>query len=210
MKKKQLNNPTIATMYQRAFRLALTLICLFLLINLGFSSSFDSHEIIAKQTHHTARSLALQMSYAAKDALSNNKPKQLKTIVNNMVKDPYVVSASIFDKYGALIIQSDDSFLYQEYLKQPNAMPGISKLSSPIIQPMFNGKIRTGFVRITYLSRAAMSEGHNYFHKLSRQIGLMLILSCILTWLTARTIKRWQVNRYTKKILKQTKSSELE
>jgi len=205
MKKKQLNNPAIATMYQRASRLGLTLICLFLLINLGFNSSFDSHEIIAKQTHHTARSLALQMSYTASDAFNNNKPKQLKSIVNNMVKDPYVVSASIFDKHGTLISQSDDSFLYQEYLKQPNAMPGISKLSTPVVQPMFDGKIRTGFVRITYLSHAAMNEGHNYFHQLGRQVGLMLILSCILTWLTARTIKRWQVNRYTKKILKQVK-----
>lgn len=205
MKKKQLNNPVIATIYQRISRLALTLICLFLLINLGLTSSFDSHEIIAKQTHHTARSLAFQMSYSASDAINNNQPEQLKPIVNNMVKDPFIVSASIFDKHGTLIIQSDDSFLYKEYLKQPNALPGISKLSSPVIQPMFDGKSRIGFVRITYLSRAAMNEGHNHFHQLGRQIGLMLILSCILTWLTARTIKRWQVNRYTKKILKQTK-----
>jgi len=205
MKKKQLNNPVIATIYQRASRLALTLICLFLLINLGLNSSFDSHEIIAKQTHHTARSLAQQMSYAASNAINNKQDKQLRTIVNNMVKDPFVVSASIFDKYGTLLIQSDGSFLYQEYVKQPNAMPGFSKLSTPVIEPMFNGKTRIGFVRLTYLSRAAMSEGHNYFHKLGRQVGLMLILSCILTWLTARTIKRWQVNRYTKKILKQEK-----
>jgi len=205
MKKKQLNNPVIATIYQRVSRLALTLICLFLLINLGLTSSFDSHQIIEKQTHHTARSLAFQMSYSASDAINNNQPEQLKSIVNNMVKDPFIVSASIFDKHGTLIIQSEDSFLYKEYLKQPNALPGISKLSSPVIQPMFDGKSRIGFVRITYLSRAAMNEGHSHFHQLGRQIGLMLILSCILTWLTARTIKRWQVNRYTKKILKQTK-----
>ncbi|SFC75709.1 AhpA/YtjB family protein [Pseudoalteromonas denitrificans] len=205
MKKKQLNNPLIATIYQRVSRLALTLICLFLLLNLGFNSSFHSHEILAQQTQHTARSLAQQMSYAASDAIVNNNPKQLKLIVNNMTKDPYIVSSSIFDKYGVLIIQSNNSFLYQDYMKQPNAMPGISKLSSPIIQPIFNGKKRLGFVRITYLSRAAMSKGHNYFHQLGRQIGLMLILSCILTWLTARTIKRWQVNRYTKKILKLNK-----
>ena len=205
MKKKQLNNPVIATIYQRVSRLALTLICLFLLINLGLTSSFDSHEIIEKQTHHTARSLAFQMSYSASDAINNNQPEQLKSIVNNMVKDPFIVSASIFDKHGTLMIQSEDSFLYKEYLKQPNALPGISKLSSPVIQPMFDGKSRIGFVRITYLTRAAMNEGHSHFHQLGRQIGLMLILSCILTWLTARTIKRWQVNRYTKKILKQTK-----
>jgi len=205
MKKKQLNNPVIATIYQRVSRLALTLICLFLLINLGLTSSFDSHQIIEKQTHHTARSLAFQMSYSASDAINNNQPEQLKSIVNNMVKDPFIVSASIFDKHGTLVIQSENSFLYKEYLKQPNALPGISKLSSPVIQPMFDGKSRIGFVRITYLSRAAMNEGHSHFHQLGRQIGLMLILSCILTWLTARTIKRWQVNRYTKKILKQTK-----
>ena len=61
---------------------------------------------------------------------------------------------------------------------------------------MFDQGKRVGFVRLTYTFPAAIREGHDYLHEVSKQIALMLILSVVLTWVLARKIKRWQVKRY--------------
>ncbi|MBE0362923.1 membrane protein [Pseudoalteromonas ulvae UL12] len=201
MKKTQLQNPAVASIYQRITRLSLALLCLFIFINIAFNTSFESHEILLKQSHTTARSLALQMSLTARDAIKEDDNTALQRIVDNVVKDPHVQSAAIFDQHGLLISKSANGYLYKEQLNQPKALPGISKLLTPVIEPITSksGK-RLGFVRLTYLSMAAMNEGHSYFHQLGRQIGLMLILCIVGTWLIARTIKRWQVMRYIRKI----------
>ena len=201
MKKTQLKNPAVASSYQRLTRLSLALLCLFIFVNVAFNSSFQSHDILLKQSHTTARSLALQMSLGARDALKDEDQPALQRIINNLVKDPYVQSAAIFNQFGELIVKSDNGYLYKEQVNQPKALPGVSTLLTPVIEPIVtqSGK-RLGFVRLTYLSRAAMSEGHSYFHQLGRQIALMLILSIVGTWLVARGIKRWQILRYIRKI----------
>ncbi|ATC95694.1 AhpA/YtjB family protein [Pseudoalteromonas tunicata] len=201
MKKTQLKNPAVASRYQRLTRLSLALLCLFIFVNIAFNSSFQSHDILLKQSHTTARSLALQMSLAARDAIRVDDKAALERIVNNLVQDPYVQSAAIFDPFGELITKSNNGYLYKEQINQPKALPGVSQLLTPVIEPIISqsGK-RLGFVRLTYLSRAAMHEGHSYFHQLGRQIALMLILSIVGTWLVARGIKRWQVLRYIRKI----------
>ncbi len=202
MKKIQLKNPIIASIYQRISRLSLTMICFFALIYMGYNSSFQSHDILYKQSQITSRSLILQMSYWAKDAIKQRNKLQLHHIANDVIKVPYIHSAAIFDQYGTLLAKSDNSKLYQHHTDK-QAMPGINKELTPLVESVFaNGK-RIGFVRISYESHKAMSAGHSYFHSLGRQIGIMLILCCVLTWLFARTIKRWQIKRYNRKVSQQ-------
>ncbi len=205
MKKKQDSNPAFASHYQRLSRLTLAAICIVILTHLGLNTSFHGHEILDNQAQATAQSLGKQFALSAVPYVIEEDIAGLSQLTNNFASDAFIQSAYVFDKYGLLIAKSDNSSLYSNLLETPNSVPGITTLSSPIVQNIMHNEKRIGFARITYSFPAAIKTGHEYLHDVSQQIALMLIVSCILTWVLARKIKRWQVKRY---ILKSETSDE--
>ena len=196
MKKNQDRNPAFASTYQRISRLMIAAICFIALTHIGFNTSFKGHQILNNQSQTTAQGLAKQLALSARFAIKDQDTQALTRLVNNFAQDEFIQTAAVFDKFGNLLSQSDFAASYQDLLKTPNALPGLSKLATPIIDDVFVEGERVGFVRLTYTFPAAIREGHEYLHEVSKQIALMLILSVILTWVLARKIKRWQVKRY--------------
>jgi membrane protein len=196
MKKNQDRNPAFASTYQRISRLMIAAICLVALTHIGFNTSFKGHQILEQQSKTTAQGLAKQLALGARTAIKEQDKKPLSQLVNNFAQDEFIQTAAIFDKYGNLLVQSNFAASYQDLLKTPSALPGLSKLATPVISDVFDQGKRVGFVRLTYTFPAAIREGHDYLHEVSKQIALMLILSVVLTWVLARKIKRWQVKRY--------------
>ena len=196
MKKNQERNPAFASTYQRISRLIIAAICLIALTHIGFNTSFKGHQILNKQNRATAQGLVEQLSLGASFAIKSQDEKALNQLVNNFAQNEFIQTAAVFDKHGNLLAQSDFAASYQDLLKTPNALPGLSKLATPVISDVFVNDKRIGFARLTYTFPAAIREGHDYLHEVSKQIGLMLILSVVLTWVLARKVKRWQVKRY--------------
>ena len=196
MKKKQERNPAFASTYERVSRLIIAAICLVVLTYIGFNTSFKGHQILDNHSLNSAQGLAKQLSLAVKDNIVNTDIQALNRIVNNFAQDEFIQTAAVFDKQGNLLSQSKFAPSYQALLATPNALPGLSKLSTPVIQDVFVDTQRIGFVRLTYTFPAATRIGHDYLHELGKQIVLMLILSVVLTWVLARKIKRWQFKRY--------------
>lgn len=199
MKKNQDTNPAFASNYQRITRLMLAAICIIILTHLGFNTSFHGHEILANQSQMTATSLSKQFALSASPYVEKNEQTALVRLVNNFAQDRFIQSAAIFDKHGKLLAQSEHATLYSERLSDPISMPGISQISSPVINDIIADGQRIGFSRITFSHPAATKIGHEYLHDVSKQVAVMMIVSCILTWVLARKIKRWQVKRYIRK-----------
>ncbi|WP_372768189.1 AhpA/YtjB family protein [Pseudoalteromonas sp.] len=196
MKKNQDRNPAFASTYQRISRLMIAAICLIALTHIGFNTSFKGHQVLNNQSKATAKGLAKQLALGARFAIKGADNKMLNRLVNNFAQDEFIQTAAIFDKQGNLLAQSNFAASYQDLLETPSALPGLSKLATPVISDVFDQGKRIGFVRLTYTFPAAIREGHEYLHQVTKQIALMLILSVILTWVLARKVKRWQVKRY--------------
>ena len=146
------------------------------------------------------KSLTQFSALNAKNPLIEKNKQQLTTLCNNISKDEFVLSATIYDKQGVVLASSDNWQSHHVYGLLPDSSPGISKLKTPFVEQVISDDNRPiGFVSITYLTRAAVSASHNHFHDLGRQVLLMLVIACIFTWQLGRGLKRWQVNRYIQK-----------
>jgi len=159
--------------------------------------------ITASQKKRLVRLLlatACLMALNAKTPLIEKNKPQLNALCNNISKDEFVLSATIYDQQGILIANSDNWQSHKVYGQILESTPGISKLKTPFIEPVVSDDDRpVGFVSITYLTRAAVTSSHNHFHDLGRQVLLMLVIACIFTWQLGRGLKIWQVNRYIQK-----------
>jgi membrane protein len=170
----------------------------------GVNSSFQSHQLLYDSADSTAKSLTQFMALNVKTPLIEKNKPQLNAICNDISKDEFVLSATIYDQQGILLASSDNWQSHHVYGQLSDSTPGISKLKTPFMEPVISDDDRPiGFVSITYLTRAAISDSHNHFHDLGRQVLLMLVIACIFTWQLGRGLKRWQVNRYMQKTSEQ-------
>lgn len=200
MKNNHIKNPISASLRQRLVRLSLAAACFLLLTWVAVNSSFQSHQLLYDNADSTAKSLTRFMALnAQRPLLEKNKPA-LNALCNNISKDEFVLAATIYDQQGVLIASSDNWQPHHLLGKLPHSTPGISKLKTPFVEPVISTDDRPiGFVSITYLTRSAISQSHNHFHDLGRQVLLMLVITCIFTWQLGRGLKRWQVSRYMQK-----------
>ena len=204
MKNNHLKNPLTASQKKRLVRLLLAAGCFVLLSWVGINSSFQSHQLLYDNANSAAKSLTQFMALNAKNPLIEKNKPQLTTLCNNISKDEFVLSATIYDKQGVVLASSDNWQSHHVYGLLPDSSPGISKLKTPFVEQVISDDNRPiGFVSITYLTRAAVSASHNHFHDLGRQVLLMLVIACIFTWQLGRGLKRWQVNRYIQKTSEQ-------
>lgn len=204
MKNNHINNPVSASVRQRLVRLSLAAACFLLLTWVAVNSSFQSHQLLYDNADNTAKSLTRLMALSAQTPLVEKNKPALNALCNNISKDEFVLAATIYDHQGALITSSDNWQPHHLIGKLPHSTPGISKLKTPFVEPVTNADGRPiGFVSITYLTRAAVSQSHNHFHDLGRQVLLMLVITSIFTWQLGRGLKRWQVSRYMQKSAEQ-------
>lgn len=204
MKNNHLKNPISASQKKRLLRLLLAAGCFVLLSWVGVNSSFQSHQLLYDSADNTAQSLTQFMALNVKTPLIEKNKPQLNTICNDIAKDEFVLSATIYDHQGVLVASSDNWQSHHILGQLPESTPGISKLKTPFVEPVISDDDRPlGFVSVTYLTRAAISDSHSHFHDLGRQVLLMLVIACIFTWQLGRGLKRWQVNRYIRKTSEQ-------
>ena len=204
MKNNHLKNPISPSQRKRLARLILAAGCFVLLSWVGVNSSFQSHQLLYDSAGSTAKSLTQFMALNAKTPLIEKNKPQLNAICNDISKDEFVLSATIYDQQGTLLASSDNWQSYHIYGQLSDSTPGISKLKTPFVEPVISDDHRPiGFVSVTYLTRAAIAKSHNHFHDLGRLVLLMLVIACIFTWQLGRGLKRWQVNRYIQKTSEQ-------
>lgn len=201
IKNKNITTPITASRWQRLVRLTIALLCLLLLTWVAFNSSFQGHQLLYKQSDDNAHSLAEQLALTASSPISKMDKPRLVELVNNISTDRYVQSASVYNQHGVLLAASDDFHAFQRENGLTPSTAGISKLKQPVVIPVLNANHKPiGFVRVNYLPQSAIATSHSYFHEVSRQVLLMLLIVCVVTWQIGRSLKRWQINRYIRKV----------
>ena len=102
MKNNHLKNPLTASQKKRLVRLLLAAGCFVLLSWVGINSSHQSHQLLYDSANSAAKSLTQFMALNAKNPLIEKNKSQLTTLCNNISKDEFVLSATIYDKQGVL------------------------------------------------------------------------------------------------------------
>ena len=185
---------------RRFIRLLIATACLVLLTKIVLNTSFESHQLLHKQAENTARSLAQQLALNVSLPLKRSDLVALQQLANHLASDPHVIGVSIYNQQGNLKISNDNFTPLTNITGLPSALPGISKIKTPIVMPVFDrDKQPLGFVSVVYLTESAMSESHQHFHELGRMVLLMLMITCIFTWQIGRALKRWEVKRQIRK-----------
>ncbi|MBB1449199.1 AhpA/YtjB family protein, partial [Pseudoalteromonas sp. SG41-6] len=108
MKNNHLKNPISASQKKRLVRLFLAAACFVLLSWVGVNSSFQSHQLLYDSADSTAKSLTQFMALNVKTPLIEKNKPQLNAICNDISKDEFVLSATIYDQQGILIASSDN------------------------------------------------------------------------------------------------------
>ena len=108
MKNNHLKNPLTASQKKRLIRLLLAAGCFVLLSWVGINSSFQSHQLLYDSANSAAKSLTQFMALNAKNPLIEKNKSQLTTLCNNISKDEFVLSATIYDKQGVVLASSDN------------------------------------------------------------------------------------------------------
>ncbi|MBE0369462.1 smp protein [Pseudoalteromonas sp. MMG013] len=185
---------------RRLVRLLIAAACFLLLTHIAFTTSFESHQLLHKQADNTARSLTAQLALNAAQPLKRNDLPALRQLANHLASDPFVMGVSIYNQQGKLKISNDGFTPRQPLNALPSALPGISKIKTPIVvQVIDNEKTPIGFVNTVYLTESAMSQSHQHFHELGRMVLLMLVITGVFTWQIGRALKRWEVKRQIRK-----------
>ena len=153
MKNNHLKNPITASQKKRLVRLLLATACLILLSWVGINSSFQSHQLLYDSADSTAKSLTKFMALNAKTPLIEKNKPQLNALCNNISKDEFVLSATIYDQQGMLIASSDNWQSLHVSGQLSESTPGVSQLKTPFIEPVVSDDDRpVGFVSITYFN----------------------------------------------------------
>ncbi|MFY8274230.1 AhpA/YtjB family protein [Pseudoalteromonas sp. SSDWG2] len=205
MKNKQVKNPVRTSRWQRLTRLLFAALCLLAITWMAFNTSFEGHQLLYQQGHQYAKSLSQQLAKTAALPLEQNNKPRLTELTNQLSAEDIIQSAVIYDLQGTTQAASEVYTPFNPDNGLAIGTAGISKLTQPIVIPIVSSQEQKpiGFARVNYLPQTAIAHSHRYLHEVSRQVLLMLLISCIFMWQLGRGLKRWQLKRYFRKKAKQ-------
>ncbi|MBD1581812.1 AhpA/YtjB family protein [Pseudoalteromonas sp. S16_S37] len=184
---------------RRLIRLLIAAACFIAIAWLGVNTSFQSHQLLHKQADLNARSLIKQFALNAAKPLSEDNFTQLTTLSEHLERDDNVLSITLYSQDGELILPISKALDSDNVYGLPADVAGISKLKTPIVEPIIFQGQPLGFASMVYLTTSAMSQSHYHFHELGRMVLVMLLITCIFTWQIGRALKGWEVKRQIRK-----------
>ncbi|BBN82645.1 hypothetical protein PA25_26300 [Pseudoalteromonas sp. A25] len=184
---------------RRLVRLLVAAACFIVLAWLGVNTSFESHQLLHKQADLNARSLIKQFTLNAAKPMAEDDLTQLETLREHLELDDNVLSITIYDQHGTLVLQGRNVVDSDNIHGLPTDVAGISKLKTPIVEPIIFEGQPLGFASMIYLTKSAMSQSHYHFHELGRMVLVMLLITCVFTWQIGRALKGWEVKRQIRK-----------
>ncbi|CAH9056450.1 hypothetical protein PSECIP111951_01463 [Pseudoalteromonas holothuriae] len=184
---------------RRLVRLLIAAACFIAIAWLGVNTSFQSHQLLHNQADLNARSLIKQFALNAAKPLGDKNLPQLKTLSEHLERDDNVLSIAIYNQMGELIVSGSNFQENDNFYNLPIDLAGISKLKTPIVEPITYDNQPIGFASMVYLTKSAMSQSHYHFHELGRMVLVMLLITCVFTWQIGRALKGWEVKRQIRK-----------
>jgi membrane protein len=174
----------------------------------GFKNS--SHDILEAQTQKLGRSITALAAQNAAMFLILNQSDGLDPLVANLAADQFVFDATVYDRWGQPLAQSENALPLHQLLplaespKIPEASVGRRLYVSPIRD--LNGQV-IGYFRITLEEHALLLDAFDSLHGTQTTLSLMILITFLIGFLLTRSLsakRRWASHFRMKRIENKT------
>jgi len=111
--------------------------------------------------------------------LSQDKKDELKLLIDNLQQDPMIKDATVYDQFGDIIYQSEDSLSLPTLLNLEESNDPEAQGLAPYIGELYFEQAKIGYIRITLEQERLISLISNYQEKGSEILTLSLILTFV-------------------------------
>ena len=158
----------------------------------------QSNTVRYQQTEKFSYSLTNLVAAEAARYIIKNKEDDLALLIDDLIRDPNVRDATIYDEYGKVIYQSKDILPLSALLKFGNISSEEAEGIVPYIAELYSGDTKIGYIRVTLEQAQMLTILQNY-----QNSGLsILILIIILAFLSGGFLTAFFYKR-THRVFKQ-------
>lgn len=157
------------------------------LLQLWYTSLQQGKELLKSQTEKMARLVVQQTAYAAAPALQLKNSKQLTWLVNTLVQDPKVKSATIFNADGERLYFSQ-SITEEQLAPESEQLKKQLQPFPPYVEPITQNGIDLGFIEVRLDPKLFFDEIKEAHNSNMKQQQLMLVIAGIIGMLLSRAL----------------------
>ncbi|WP_298441341.1 AhpA/YtjB family protein [uncultured Ferrimonas sp.] len=169
-------------------RLAQVLLALTLLITillLWQQQRTQVEQLLERQGQRVTDQLLKQASHSAATALKSDDDELLQWLVQNLVSEPEVVSATVFNYQGHKLASAQSLFPEAQLPEQERIEQALQHFA-PYTIAVAQQQQAYGYLRLRINSTLLQKEGRLLHRQQQQQLGLLLLSSGLIGFLLAR------------------------
>lgn len=139
-----------------------------------------SNGIRYQQTEMFSQSLANLAAAEASRYLSQQKNKDLQLLINELTSDPMVRDVTIYDQFGKVILQSQDTLPLSILLNIGFTNDQRAEGIIPHIAELYKENVKIGYIRISLEQQKMLSLIFDYQEKSFSTMLLLFVLSFLV------------------------------
>ncbi|WP_127346035.1 AhpA/YtjB family protein [Pseudidiomarina mangrovi] len=172
----------IQVVYRRTRRFIVALLLILLIEQLWTSMQANSLEALRQHSHQLLQLTSQQTALSARALMMNNDQDGLQQLVEQTLQHPYIISASIRNNYGQLLVSSSSEG------EQPNA----DRASTVLVETIIDEQRNLGFLQLV-VDNTRLLESPNKTHAYLSYFGQFLLAFAVLAGIfIAITFNRWR------------------
>ncbi len=158
----------------------------FFIIQLWQGSLVQSELLLREQSQSMSNILLDNIAYGASSAIQNEQIEQLNWLVNSVIKDPRVISASIYNSKGSRIAFSHS--IPNEHQLDETQIKQLLSRYPPFIKDIRVDNNSIGYVQLRLDESAFLSELRQGVKANAEQQQIMLLLAIAIGVLLSRAL----------------------
>ncbi|CAI8152684.1 MAG: Uncharacterised protein [Pseudidiomarina mangrovi] len=172
----------IQVVYRRTRRFIVALLLILLIEQLWTSMQANSLEALRQHSHQLLQLTSQQTALSARALIINNDQDGLQQLVEQVLQHPYVISASIRNNYGQLMVSSSTD-------GTPTNADGTSTV---LVETIVDEQRNLGFLQLV-VDNTGLLESPNKTHAYLSYFGQFLLAFAVLAGIfIAITFNRWR------------------
>ncbi|WP_176819212.1 AhpA/YtjB family protein [Ferrimonas sediminum] len=180
-------------------QLILAVTLLVVTLNLWRHHQLQGQQLLNLQAGELATQLVQYAAIGAAPALAKEGDEQLDWLVQQLIKDPRILSASIFSDEGQRLAQAQSLFP-ESQLPEAKQLEAALKRYTPFVATIEQPEGTLGFIRIRVNTQLFFLDNRRQDREQQRQQPLMLLMAGLVGFLLAKSLsaKRAAMTRITR------------
>ncbi|WP_051252793.1 AhpA/YtjB family protein [Ferrimonas kyonanensis] len=171
----------------RVLQVILAVTLMVVTLNLWRHHQHQGQQLLNQQAGELATQLVQYAAIGAAPALAKEDDQQLDWLVQQLIKDPRVLSASIFSDEGQRLAQAQSLFP-ESQLPEAEQLEAALKRYTPFVATIEQPTGTLGFIRIRVNTQLFFLDNRRLDRDQQRQQPLMLLMAGLVGYLLAKSL----------------------